>query len=417
MKTEHASVCPLDCPDTCSLTVTVENARIVRDPRLAGEPLHRGGASAPRWPARIPDWVHGARAGCTRRCGGRAPRARAASSASSWDEALDIIHERVTAVIAAHGPQAVLPLNYAGPHGMLADALHGPALLPQARRLACSSAAALRRHPHPGVDRHVRDRARHRARAGAALQADRRVGQQRDLVEPPLTPLHQRGAAGRRPSWWWSIPSAPRSPSRRICTSRSSPAPTWCSRGRWPPSSSGAEPSTARSSRATWRASRTSWRSARRYAVAEAARDLRACPRPQIRHARRVVPHALPGRRSAWATGSSATRTAAAASARSSRCPRWPGKFGVPGGGLVNGAGFAFPKTPAKLAAAGLRARRARARSTSWTSGRHLLDPTLVSADQGALHLQPQPARGAPDQNRMRRGLAREDLFVVGSEW
>jgi len=27
---EHASVCPLDCPDTCSLTVTVEHAKIVK---------------------------------------------------------------------------------------------------------------------------------------------------------------------------------------------------------------------------------------------------------------------------------------------------------------------------------------------------------------------------------------------------
>src|SRR5262249_39042540 len=38
----------------------------------------------------------------------------------SWSEALDLRHERFTGVIAAHGPQAVLPLNYAGPHGMLA---------------------------------------------------------------------------------------------------------------------------------------------------------------------------------------------------------------------------------------------------------------------------------------------------------
>src|SRR3989442_9781150 len=38
----------------------------------------------------------------------------------SWDEALDMIHERFTAIIAAHGPQAILPLNYAGPHGFLA---------------------------------------------------------------------------------------------------------------------------------------------------------------------------------------------------------------------------------------------------------------------------------------------------------
>src|SRR5262249_52018556 len=34
-------------------------------------------------------------------------------------EALDIIHDRVRAVIAQHGPQAVMPLNYAGPHGLL----------------------------------------------------------------------------------------------------------------------------------------------------------------------------------------------------------------------------------------------------------------------------------------------------------
>src|SRR5439155_2616530 len=38
----------------------------------------------------------------------------------TWGEALDLIHARFTAVIAAHGPQAILPLNYAGPHGMLA---------------------------------------------------------------------------------------------------------------------------------------------------------------------------------------------------------------------------------------------------------------------------------------------------------
>ena len=30
MATEHPSVCTLDCPDTCSLSVTVENDRIVK---------------------------------------------------------------------------------------------------------------------------------------------------------------------------------------------------------------------------------------------------------------------------------------------------------------------------------------------------------------------------------------------------
>ncbi|HEV8473572.1 MAG TPA: hypothetical protein VGR82_12410, partial [Methylomirabilota bacterium] len=27
---EHPSVCPLDCPDTCSLTVTVDTGRITK---------------------------------------------------------------------------------------------------------------------------------------------------------------------------------------------------------------------------------------------------------------------------------------------------------------------------------------------------------------------------------------------------
>lgn len=37
----------------------------------------------------------------------------------SWEEALDTIYRRTTAVIDRWGPQAVMPLNYGGPHGML----------------------------------------------------------------------------------------------------------------------------------------------------------------------------------------------------------------------------------------------------------------------------------------------------------
>jgi hypothetical protein len=33
---ERASVCTFDCPDTCSLTVSVDEGRIVKE-RLAGE--------------------------------------------------------------------------------------------------------------------------------------------------------------------------------------------------------------------------------------------------------------------------------------------------------------------------------------------------------------------------------------------
>ncbi|HEY7037596.1 MAG TPA: molybdopterin-dependent oxidoreductase, partial [Methylomirabilota bacterium] len=117
---DHASVCPLDCPDTCSLTVTVESAKIVKIRGSRANP-YTAGVICTKVAGSYPDWVHGPGRIQTplRRVGakGEGRFARA-----SWDEALDIIHERVTSVIAAHGPQAVMPLNYAGPHGMLAYA-------------------------------------------------------------------------------------------------------------------------------------------------------------------------------------------------------------------------------------------------------------------------------------------------------
>ena len=42
MRVEKASVCPLDCPDTCSLTVAVEDETILGGARLARQSVHRG---------------------------------------------------------------------------------------------------------------------------------------------------------------------------------------------------------------------------------------------------------------------------------------------------------------------------------------------------------------------------------------
>jgi anaerobic selenocysteine-containing dehydrogenase len=118
MSFERAAVCTLDCPDTCSLTVTVEADRIVKvrgsdalpytDGVICNKVAHHSG-----------EFVHGARRLV-------APLVRAGARGSNkferigWDRALDLIHERVSAVIARWGREAVMPLNYAGPHGMLA---------------------------------------------------------------------------------------------------------------------------------------------------------------------------------------------------------------------------------------------------------------------------------------------------------
>src|SRR5437773_5205210 len=57
--------------------------------------------------------------------------------------------------------------------------------------------------------------------------------------------------------------------------------------------------------------------------------------------------------------------------------PALAGKFGVPGGGLVNGASFAFPKTPARLARPDLVPEGTRTLNLI-DVGRHLLDAAMA---------------------------------------
>src|SRR5438874_13068531 len=118
MRMEHRSVCPLDCPDTCSLTVTVEDERIVSIRGSHANP-YTAGVLCAKVPAAYPSFVHGERRIRTplRRTG---RRGEARFERISWQEALDAIHRHLTAIIATHGAQAILPLNYAGPHGFLA---------------------------------------------------------------------------------------------------------------------------------------------------------------------------------------------------------------------------------------------------------------------------------------------------------
>src|SRR5256884_8249063 len=115
---ERPSVCPLDCPDTCSLTVTVEEDRIVEIRGSHANP-YTGGVLCAKVPQAYPEFVHGAGRLRTplRRVGARG---EGRFERITWGEALDAIHARFSAIIAAHGPEAILPLNYAGPHGMLA---------------------------------------------------------------------------------------------------------------------------------------------------------------------------------------------------------------------------------------------------------------------------------------------------------
>jgi anaerobic selenocysteine-containing dehydrogenase len=99
------------------MTVTVEDDRIVKVRGSRANPLTRGAVC--RKVTRYPEWVHGPdRLRTPLRRIGRKGDGR--FEAISWEDALDQIYHRFTAIQQEFGPQAITPLNYSGPHGLLA---------------------------------------------------------------------------------------------------------------------------------------------------------------------------------------------------------------------------------------------------------------------------------------------------------
>jgi anaerobic selenocysteine-containing dehydrogenase len=81
------SVCPLDCPDTCSMTVTVQDNQVIRVRGSRANPLTRGALCAKV--AHYPEYVHGPDRLLTplRRVGAKG---RGHFESIRWDAALDL---------------------------------------------------------------------------------------------------------------------------------------------------------------------------------------------------------------------------------------------------------------------------------------------------------------------------------------
>lgn len=115
----HKVVCPHDCPDTCVMTVEVENGKAVA---LGGDASHRFTqgflcAKVNRYLERVycPERILHPLKRVGKKGEGRFERV-------SWDEALDTIADRFRAAIAEYGPQSILPYSYAGNMGLLSYA-------------------------------------------------------------------------------------------------------------------------------------------------------------------------------------------------------------------------------------------------------------------------------------------------------
>ena len=112
------SVCPLDCPDTCSLSVKTDGTCVLEVCGAKVNP-YTAGVICNKVMRAFPDFVHGANrlTNPLKRVG---PCGSGQFEIISWDKALDLVHEGFTSAIRKYGSQTVMPLNYAGPHGELA---------------------------------------------------------------------------------------------------------------------------------------------------------------------------------------------------------------------------------------------------------------------------------------------------------
>ena len=112
----HHSVCALDCPDCCSLLVTVEDGR---GTKLRGDPAHpvtRGFLCGKVAQYLEREYSPGRLLYPQRRTGAKG---EGRFARISWDEALDTIAGRLTEIAARFGPEAILPYSYAGTMGLL----------------------------------------------------------------------------------------------------------------------------------------------------------------------------------------------------------------------------------------------------------------------------------------------------------
>ncbi|MBO9599446.1 MAG: molybdopterin oxidoreductase family protein [Cohnella sp.] len=110
------SVCPLDCPDTCSLHVKIDNGRIVS---VDGNPDHPATQGAICNKVRhIPERVyHPDRVLYPMRRVG--PKGTHSFERISWEEAYEEIVSRMQRTIREHGAEAILPYSFYGNMGIL----------------------------------------------------------------------------------------------------------------------------------------------------------------------------------------------------------------------------------------------------------------------------------------------------------
>jgi anaerobic selenocysteine-containing dehydrogenase len=110
------SACPMDCPDACSLDVTVENGRVVEITGNRVNPITDGYIC--RKIRHFPEHMYGPERLLS-------PGIRRGAKGAgdfepvSWDHALGLIAEKYSTIVRQFGGEAILPFYYGGSNGLL----------------------------------------------------------------------------------------------------------------------------------------------------------------------------------------------------------------------------------------------------------------------------------------------------------
>jgi anaerobic selenocysteine-containing dehydrogenase len=112
----HSTACPLDCPDACSLDVTVSDGRVTK---VDGN--HRNPVTAGFICAKVrsfPDHMYGEER-LSRPLIRKGGKPDGLLEPVTWDAALDLIAAKIEEIIQSDGGEAILPFSYGGCNGPL----------------------------------------------------------------------------------------------------------------------------------------------------------------------------------------------------------------------------------------------------------------------------------------------------------
>jgi len=398
------SVCPLDCPDTCSLTVTVEDGRITKVDGSRRNPYTDGYicAKVRRYPERVYSPLRVLYP--QRRVG---PKGEGKFARISWDEAIATIAARFKEIIATDGAEAILPYHYGGSNGVFgegaADARFFNRLgASELLRTICAAPTGTTYRAMFGTMGGVPPEDYDRAAAiilwgvnpsatsihlTAHVRAAQRAGAFVAVIDPRRTPLARRASLHLQLLPGTDVVLAFAVLNELIRRDRVDHA--------FLDAHANGFDELARAA--------TEYSVSRAAAICGlAARDIEALAEAYAAASPAVI-------RCGWGVernrnGGNAVRAILA-------LPAVAGKFSVPGGGMTMSLSRAIPVNATALARPDLR--RGPARQINMTQlGRVLTEPQTPPV-RAVFVYNANPVAMAPDQNRIIEGLARDELFTV----